>query len=67
MPVQSILFPRGVFTEVHAKKWLQMHGYHATKVDITEHFLRFRQFDPIPGSRYYTKVLPNGVELVIAT
>lgn len=44
-------------------KWLEQHNHKHTKVDITDHFLRFRQAPP-GFHRYYTKTLENGVELV---
>jgi hypothetical protein len=37
-------------------------------VDETSHFLRFRQMDPLPGWKYFTKVLKGvdlGVEVVL--
>jgi hypothetical protein len=44
-------------------KWLEEHRHTHRKVDITDHFLRFRQAPP-GFKRYYTKTLENGVELV---
>jgi hypothetical protein len=65
--IQSVIFPKSKFSVLEAVKWIEEHKYLHTKVDETENFYRFRQHDPIPGVRYYTKTLPNGVELIIAT
>lgn len=43
---QSIIFPKDKFTVERARKWLGAHGKHSGKVDSTENFHRFRQFDP---------------------
>ena len=64
MCLQTILFPRSKFSIHDATMWLMEHKYHAVKVDMTEHFYRFRQHDPLGSGRYYTKTLNNGIELV---
>lgn len=64
MTIQTILFPRSKFTEKEAKLWLQQHNFKFGKVDKTENYLRYRQYAP-NFNRYITKILPNGVELVI--
>jgi len=61
--LQTILFPRSKFTLPMAMKWLEEHRHKHHKVDITDHFLRFRQSPP-GFKKYYTKTLENGVELV---
>ena len=62
---QSVLFDRTLWKPSEAVKWLDKHGYCHYKIDIKEKHLRFRQFDPTPGAKYITKVLPNGVSLVL--
>ena len=61
--LQTILIPRSNFTLDQAIEWLKQHGHSHKKVDETEHFYRFRQLPP-GFNRYYTKTLPNGIELV---
>jgi hypothetical protein len=51
---------------IEAIRWLASHEMKSSKVDETENTYRFRQQEPPSGSRYYTKTLPNGVELVVA-
>jgi hypothetical protein len=63
--VQSVLFPRTDFTIPKAVKWLQDHNYVSYSIDTKPNFFRFRQFYPVPGGRYRTRVLPNGIELVL--
>lgn len=63
MKVQSVLIPK-LFPLKDAIKWVEDH-YHFYKVDETERFYRFRQFNPIPNAKYITKKLKNGIELVI--
>jgi len=64
MVVQSVLIPK-TFTIEYAKNWLKEHKYKYNKIDVTDKFYRFRQTEPNPSKRYYTKVLDNGVELII--
>ena len=64
MVLQTILLPRAKFTLESAIKWLDAHHYGRRKVDMTDHFLRFRQMPPGGFHRFYTKTLSNGVELV---
>jgi hypothetical protein len=62
--LQTILVPRSRFSLSEATHWVMEHKYHAVKVDVTEHFYRFRQHDPLGSGRYYTQTLKNGIELV---
>lgn len=64
MHIQSVVFPKSRFTQKQALKWLYEHGYKYNKIDITHNMYRFRQHDP-SGLSYYTKVLPNGVHLIV--
>ena len=61
--LQTILFPTKDWTKQSAVLWLMNHGHSFTDIDVTPNFLRFRQQTPRRG-RYYTKTLPNGIELV---
>lgn len=63
--VQTILFPKSKFSIASAVEWLTKHKYRHRDVDMGDHYLRFRQHEPIPNTRYITKTLPNGVEIVI--
>ena len=65
MPTQSVLVPKSVPIE-NAVGWVISHGYVVLKIDITDKFYRFRQYTPKKTEKYYTKVLPNGVELIVA-
>lgn len=64
MMVQSILVPK-IMTLESAIDWVKNHNYKVKKVDITDRFYRFRQFTPKKTDKYITKVLPNGVELIL--
>ena len=61
--LQTVLIPTNKFSLEKAKKWMEENKYRHNKVDETEHFYRFRQTPPM-GHKYYTKTLPNGIELV---
>jgi hypothetical protein len=61
--LQTILIPKKSFSLKKAFNWLEKHKYHSNKVDVDKNFYRFRQSEPKKG-RYYTKVLPNKIELV---
>jgi hypothetical protein len=62
--IQTILVPRSRFSLSEATHWIMEHKFHAVKVDVTEHFYRFRQHDPLGSGRYYTHTLKNGIEMV---
>jgi hypothetical protein len=67
LKIQTVLIPR-TFTLKMARAWIKLHKYKLTfrgkPVDITTYFYRFRQAAVRPHARYFTQVLPNGVELV---
>ena len=63
--VQSVLVPK-LYPVEKAIDWVVSHGFVARKVDVAENFYRSRQHPPKKTEKYFTKVLPNGVELVIA-
>ncbi len=62
--IQTILIPRNKFTLSDAQKWVINNGFANKKVDLAKHYFRFRQFDPIPNAKYYTKKIDNDVMLV---
>ncbi len=67
MVVQSVLIPR-TYPLDYAINWVISHGYRVHKVDMTANFYRFRQKPPkrrLGEANYYTKILPNGIELVL--
>jgi hypothetical protein len=67
--IQTILFDNTLWNIKQARTWLRNHGMkYRDPVDETSHFLRFRQMDPLPGWKYFTKVLKGvdlGVEVVL--
>ena len=64
--IQSVLVPKSKFTKKQAIKYVKKH-FKFRKIDENQrkNFYSFRQFDPTKGSKYSTKVLKNGVELVL--
>lgn len=65
--VQSVLLDRSSFKTIgSAKKYLKEHGFIAKKVDITDHYYRFRQKAPNRRYRYRTiTAKPGKMKLVI--
>lgn len=63
--IQSVLVPKNKFTRAEAIKYIREH-FEYKKIDSTQrkNFYSFRQFDPTKNSKYFTKVLSDGVELV---
>ena len=61
--IQSVLVPKDKFSKSEAIKYIKEH-FKYKKIDETTSYFRFRQFDPTKNSKYFTKVLDNGVELV---
>lgn len=66
--IQSVVLRRDKFSPNEARDWAQAHGYKTTKIDITPHFIRFRQQDPdrLRGGRFRTIGLGDKGNLVIA-
>lgn len=65
--IQSIIFPKGKFTESEAKSFIDRNDFKRPKVDETEDSYRFRQKDPSLFKRFRTIALPDsgGVKAVI--
>jgi hypothetical protein len=76
--IQSVLVPKDKFSKSEAEKYIRKHFTYNTShsdrglkgvkppIDSTQRprFYSFRQIDPTKNSKYFTKVLDNGVELV---
>lgn len=69
MQVQSVLFPLDKFNMREAKKWIREHGYkdhyYRKQPEILDKYIRFRQKKPDKSAKYKTKVLDNGILLVL--
>jgi len=64
--VQSIIFDKKQWTSQSAHRWL--HAHHTKPIKAaheTKHFLRYRLRNPEMFSRFITKKLPNGIDLII--
>lgn len=64
MAIQSVLFDKTKWTIPQARHWLSSHGFVFIKVHTTEHYHRFRQYDP-RKEKYRTQKIGNGIEYVI--
>ena len=68
--VQSVVIKKSSFSREEATEWVREH-FNFKKIDETKSSWRFRQLSPETlrkkgYSKYVVKVLPNGVELVLA-
>jgi hypothetical protein len=63
--IQSVLFTRERWNTSSAIAWLRRHKLKVIKVDVTDRFLRFRQYDPQPDERYRTYTLDGGIEMIV--
>ena len=67
--VQSVTFDRQLWSERTARNWLQRHGFRANFRNkgphITTNMIRYRQHDPRPGARTFTKDIGGGIHLII--
>lgn len=65
--LQTILIPRS-WGKKNANKYIKDGGYKlkfaGKPVDVTDNFFRYRQSRPVWGSKYRSKTLDNGVQLV---
>ncbi len=63
--IQTILLPRDKFSVRAAKRWLRENGYAWHYYRTTTNFNRFMQTPDIMDAIYYTKTLPNDVQIVM--
>lgn len=63
--LHSILIPMESFTKKQANDWIVKHKYLPIKAKAEGNFYRYRIHPQIKGKEFYTKVLPNGVQLVL--
>jgi len=67
MSAQSLLFDRSAgWTESKAKAWAKSHGYRYGKVDVTDQYIRIRQFDPKGFKVKRTVPFGKGIRAVVA-
>ena len=67
MEVESLLFSRDdSWTPSKAKAWAQAHGYRYGKVDITDQYIRIRQFSPKGSKVKRTIPFGRGIRAVVA-
>ena len=63
--VQSLLFSRPEWTPGKAKTWAKGHDFRYGNVDVTDNYVRLRQFDPVPGTQKRTITFGKGIKAVI--
>jgi len=66
--IHSIIFPKESFKVGEARQWLKKNKFiwnEKVNKEYRHNFLTFRQKPPELFSRFITKVLPNGIELII--
>jgi hypothetical protein len=67
MDVQSLLFDREAgWTVSKAKAWAKSHGYRYGKVDVTDQYIRVRQFDPKGFKTKRTITFGRGIRAIVA-
>lgn len=66
MTVQSVLFPKTIYSVTHSRKWLKEHNYKSRgKVHETQQYYRFRQEIPKQNKKYHTLQIKGGILLII--
>jgi hypothetical protein len=63
--IQSVVFPKKMFSIKDSIKWLGEHDFNYSKIDEEENTYRFRQIDPKYFDKFISKKLNNGIILVI--
>jgi hypothetical protein len=65
--VQSVILSRDHFKNLdEAKRWLHEHEYRYVTPDITPHYFRFRQHEPVPHRRYRSIELKDTGYLIMS-
>jgi len=65
--VQSVLFDKQTITPAKARAWLKKNGLVSKKIDTTDKYYRFRQFNPTysRGIKYRTINVAPGVYFIL--
>ena len=63
--IQSIIFSKKLLTVPTAKLWLRHYNYKSNKIDITNNYIRFRQFEPNNNNMHRTINITDGVTAII--
>lgn len=64
--IQSLLLDRRFFkNRKQAIRWIKDHGFKILKIDTTQSYYRFRQFEPNKKYKYRTIPINNKVMAVI--
>ena len=66
LAVQSLLFSKDKFTVSSAKKWASKHGYHSSKVDVTDKYIRLRQKPPGKFKDFRTISFSKSIKAIVA-
>jgi hypothetical protein len=69
--VQSVIFNRHKFSPEQAAKWLFLNNFNVKKIDGTQNFWRFRQYNPTTlrkqgYTRYASKDITPDVKFILA-
>lgn len=65
--IQAVLFPLASFNMVELNQWLLVHKLEPLKIVIEGNFYRVRILEPLKSYKYITKILNNGIRLVLVS
>lgn len=63
--IQSVIFNKKYFDKKKAISALINKGFKYNKIDETENYFRFRQFDPSKNKKYFIVKSTTGIKYVI--
>ena len=63
--IQSVLISREHYTKQKAIDWIINHSFKYYKLGTTQHYYRFRQFNPSEYKSHRTIILKPGIEAII--
>ena len=64
--MQSVLFDKNIYNISDSRKWLKGHNFkYSGKVDTTQNYHRFRQYEPKKSHTYRTLNIKKGVKGII--
>ena len=63
--IQSIHIPINKYTKKEAWDWILQHGFTPIKETKESNYYKFRLDDPKYYKRFRTKVLDNGIQLIL--
>ena len=68
LEIHNVYFMKKDFSQSQAEAWIKAHGYKLKKKDLKQHTPTEWRYNQMPKQKFksfITKILPNGVHLIL--